>query len=263
MYFGHRLNPDTKISEFHTGLDITVKAGTTIKAGHDGTVLKSEFDAVYGNYVLLDNGQGLQSKYAQCATLLVSAGQTVKKGDPIATVGSTGSAANGLKPHLHLEVIKDGQFLNPLFFGETGNVGDSSPLFPDNPGAAMGDGTYQAMIAEAEKHLGKKYVFSSKGPDTFDCSSFVSWVLDKSGVRPGESHDAQGWYNTCTPVSPDNAQPGDLIFFQGTYSTRKTVTHVGIYVGNGQMLHCGKPVQYASFNTPYWKEHFYAFGRLS
>ena len=263
VYLGHRVNPDSGINEFHTGIDITVNAGTTIKAGHAGKVVKAEFDSVYGNSVLLDNEKGLQSKYAQCQSLLVSAGQTVKKGDPIATVGNTGSAANGLEPHLHMEIIKDGQFLNPLFFGESGNVGDSSPLFPDNPGAAMGDGTYQAMIAEAEKHLGKKYVFGSKGPDTFDCSSFVSWVLDKSGVRPGESHDAQGWYNKCTPVSPDNAQPGDLIFFQGTYSTHKTVTHIGIYVGNGQMIHCGKPVQYASINTPYWKKHFYSFGRLA
>lgn len=126
----------------------------------------------------------------------------------------------------------------------------------------MTDAKYKAMMDESQKHLGKPYVFGSSGPDTFDCSGFICWVLDKSGVYPTGRTNAQGLYNQCTPVSAQNAKPGDLIFFQGTYSTSNTVTHIGIYVGNGQMIHCGNPIQYTSINTDYWKKHFYAFGRL-
>ena len=126
----------------------------------------------------------------------------------------------------------------------------------------MGSGAYAALMEEAQKHLGKPYVFGAKGPDKFDCSGFVCWSLSKSGVR-NIATNAQGLYNASTPVSRENAQPGDLIFFKGTYSTNNTVTHVGIYIGNGQMIHAGKPVQYASIDTRYWTEHFYSFGRIN
>ncbi|MDL2289699.1 NlpC/P60 family protein [Ruminococcaceae bacterium OttesenSCG-928-A16] len=119
------------------------------------------------------------------------------------------------------------------------------------------------MIAEAEKHLGKRYVFGASGPANFDCSGFVSWVLDKSGVKPMSRTNAQGIYNMCSPVSPSDAKPGDLIFFTGTYSTPNAVSHIGIYVGNGMMLHCGDPIQYTSINTSYWQDHFYAFARIN
>ncbi len=109
---------------------------------------------------------------------------------------------------------------------------------------------------------GKPYVFGASGPNSFDCSGFVSYVLANS-IYPGFGRDtAQGIYNRCTPVSRANAQPGDLIFFSGTYNAGRPVTYIGIYIGNGQMIHAGKPVQYASIDTPYWTEHFYAFGRL-
>jgi len=134
--------------------------------------------------------------------------------------------------------------------------------FPAYPGAPMGSGSYAALMEEAQKHLGKPYVFGAKGPDKFDCSGFVCWSLSKSGVR-NIATNAQGLYNASTPVSRENAQPGDLIFFKGTYSTHNTVTHVGIYIGNGQMIHAGKPVQYASIDTRYWTEHFYSFGRIN
>ena len=136
------------------------------------------------------------------------------------------------------------------------------PEIPAYPGAPMGDGSYAALMEEAQKHLGKPYVFGAKGPDAFDCSGFVCYSLRESGVK-NIATNAQGLYNACTPVSRANAQPGDLIFFQGTYSTPNTVTHVGIYIGNGMMIHAGKPVQYASIDTAYWTEHFYAFGRLN
>ena len=89
------------------------------------------------------------------------------------------------------------------------------------------------------------------------------YVLNQSGVASVGRSTAQGLFNMSTPVSRENAQPGDLIFFTGTYSAGTPVTHVGIYIGNGQMIHAGDPVQYANINTSYWTEHFYAFGRIS
>ena len=105
------------------------------------------------------------------------------------------------------------------------------------------------------------YVWGGSNPNTsFDCSGFVSWVLTQSGVCNTGRLGAQGLYNISTPVSSANARPGDLIFFVGTYDT-PGVSHVGIYVGGGKMLHCGDPIQYADINTSYWQSHFYAFGR--
>jgi cell wall-associated NlpC family hydrolase len=87
-------------------------------------------------------------------------------------------------------------------------------------------------------------------------------VLNHSGVKDVGRTSAQGLYNLCTPVSADNAKPGDLIFFKGTYSTSSTVTHVGIYIGNGMMINAGDPVKYADITTSYWQQHFYAFARI-
>ena len=268
-YYGYRVHPISGEKNYHKGIDIGLPTGTPIKAGIDGTVTAAGYDAGgYGNYVVIRNDKGVEAKYAHCNTLTVSVGQTVAKGDVIATVGNTG---NSTGPHLHLEVLKDGQYLNPIYFAVTGDDGSGyippgSPggvAYPEYPGEPLGDGSYAALIAEAEKHLGKRYVFGANGPDNFDCSSFVCWVLDRSGVYPMGRTTAQGLYNICTPVSPANAQPGDLIFFTGTYSTSNPVSHVGIYVGNGIMLHCGNPIQYTSINTNYWQSHFYAFGRIN
>lgn len=238
--------------------------GTEILAGHDGTVTFAGSSGDYGLVVVLDDGKGLVTKYAHCSALTVSAGQVVEKGDVIAKVGSTG---NSTGPHLHLEVIKDGQYLNPLFFAEgaTGGAAPGTPggpVIPEYPGAPMDDERFAAMMEEAQKHLGKPYVFGASGPNSFDCSGFVSYVLSNS-IYPGFGRtNAQGLFNMCTPVSLENAQPGDLIFFTGTYSTSNACSHVGIYIGNGQMIHAGKPVQYSSINTSYWQNHFYAIGRL-
>ena len=110
-------------------------------------------------------------------------------------------------------------------------------------------------------YLKYPYVWGGSNPNTsFDCSGFVSWVLTESGVCNTGRLGAQGLYNISTPVSSANARPGDLIFFVGTYDT-PGVSHVGIYVGGGKMLHCGDPIQYADINTSYWQSHFYAFGR--
>ena len=125
----------------------------------------------------------------------------------------------------------------------------------------LNDEKFAALITEAEKYLGYPYVWGGSNPDTsFDCSGFVSYVLTNSGLVNTGRLGAQGLYNVCAPVSKANAQPGDLIFFVGTYDT-PGVSHVGIYVGDGVMIHCGDPIQYTSINSSYWQQHFYAFGR--
>ena len=135
------------------------------------------------------------------------------------------------------------------------------PATYDIPASALEDETFAALIAEAEKYIGYPYVWGGSSPSTsFDCSGFVSWVLTESGVCNTGRLGAQGLYNISTPVSSASARPGDLIFFVGTYDT-PGVSHVGIYVGGGKMLHCGDPIQYADINTSYWQSHFYAFGR--
>ena len=125
----------------------------------------------------------------------------------------------------------------------------------------LNDEKFATLITEAEKYLGYPYVWGGSNPDTsFDCSGFVSYVLTNSGLVNTGRLGAQGLYNISTPVSKANAQPGDLIFFVGTYDT-PGVSHVGIYVGDGVMIHCGDPIQYTSINSSYWQQHFYAFGR--
>ena len=127
------------------------------------------------------------------------------------------------------------------------------------PGEYLDDETFAAMLSEAEKYLVYPYVWGGSSPATsFDCSGFVSWVINHSGWNVGRL-GAQGLYNICTPTS--NPQPGDLVFFKGTYDT-PGVSHCGIYVGDNKMLHCGDPIGYANLNTRYWQSHFYAYGRL-
>lgn len=135
------------------------------------------------------------------------------------------------------------------------------PTYYEIPPEALEDETFAAIIAEAEKYLGYPYVWGGSNPNTsFDCSGYVSWVINHSGWNVGRL-GAQGLCNICTPVTGAQARPGDLIFFKGTYDT-PGVSHVGIYVGSGMMIHCGNPISYANVNTTYWKNHFYAYGRL-
>ena len=131
------------------------------------------------------------------------------------------------------------------------------------PGEALNDETFRRLITEAEKYLGYPYVWGGSSPSTsFDCSGFVCWVYKNSGVYPLSRTTAQGIFNQCSPVRPSEAKPGDIIFFTGTYNSGCPVSHVGIYVGNGMMIHCGNPIQYANVNSSYWSSHFYAYGRL-
>lgn len=134
----------------------------------------------------------------------------------------------------------------------------------DIPPEALADPEFAALIAESEKYLGYPYVWGGSRPSTgFDCSGYVCWVLNNSGVYPMSRTNAQGIFNQCAKIAPSEAKPGDIIFFTGTYDSSGPVSHVGIYVGDGMMIHAGKPIQYASINSRYWTEHFYAFGRLN
>lgn len=148
-----------------------------------------------------------------------------------------------------------------LFAGHPNAAGREDYLDYDVPPEALEDETFAAMLQEAEKYLGFPYVWGGSSPSTsFDCSGFVSWVINHSGWNVGRL-GAQGLCDICTPVSAANARPGDLIFFKGTYDT-PGVSHCGIYVGNSMMIHCGDPISYANINSSYWQSHFYTFGRL-
>ena len=152
----------------------------------------------------------------------------------------------------------------PDLFPGSGYIGkyvEGSYTDYDIPPEALDDEVFAAIIKEAEKYLGYPYVWGGSSPSTsFDCSGFVSWVINHSGWDVGRL-GAQGLCNICTPVSSANVKPGDLVFFTGTYDT-PGVSHVGIYVGNNIMIHCGDPISYANLNSSYWQSHFYRYGRL-
>ena len=152
----------------------------------------------------------------------------------------------------------------PDLFPGSGYIGkyvEGSYTDYDIPPEALDDEVFAAIIKEAEKYLGYPYVWGGSSPSTsFDCSGFVSWVINHSGWDVGRL-GAQGLCNICAPVSSANVKPGDLVFFTGTYDT-PGVSHVGIYVGNNMMIHCGDPISYANLNSSYWQSNFYRYGRL-
>ena len=149
------------------------------------------------------------------------------------------------------DLFPDSPYVNKYITGKPGDY--------EVPGEYLDDEAFAAMLAEAQKYIGYPYVWGGSSPATsFDCSGYVSWVINHSGWNVGRL-GAQGLYNICTPTS--SPKPGDLVFFKGTYDT-PGVSHCGIYVGDGKMLHCGDPIGYANLNTSYWQSHFYAYGRL-
>ena len=150
-----------------------------------------------------------------------------------------------------------------LFDTTTLPSGESDGFRYEIPPEALSDERFARMIQEAEKYLGMPYVWGGDSPLTgFDCSGFVSWVVNHSenGWNMGRQ-TANGLMSQCTAVSPEDARPGDLVYFENTYQT-DGASHVGIYVGNGMMIHCGNPIQYTNINTTYWQQHFLGFGRL-
>ena len=166
---------------------------------------------------------------------------------------------------LHYEALLASKGNMETVFGSgNGNLSEivENPDF-SNLGIAFDDVTVKALFNEAEKHIGKRYVFGANGPNNFDCSSFVCWSFTHSGVKNMPRTTAWGIYKTyCNPVSPSEAKAGDIIFFKNTYNSGSPISHVGIYAGNGMMIHAGDPIRFVSINTPYWREHFYGFGRV-
>lgn len=149
-------------------------------------------------------------------------------------------------------------FATPDGAGSSGEYQDY-----DIPGEALTDEKFRKMITEAEKYLGYPYVWGGSSPSTsFDCSGFVSWVINHCGNGWNVGRQtANGLMGKCDIIPKSEAKPGDLIFFQKTYNT-SGASHVGIYVGNGMMIHCGSPISYASIETSYWRQHYYCIGRI-
>ena len=226
-------------------------------SGHDPYVLTSILSAIYGKYTANEVHDTLERIFS----LQYRLEERVRRS--ICTVKLT------VKPmeDIARTILTDEQYERYKLYIET--KGNYPELFDsiDSPQtqAIHGDmivaDTFTKVKAEAEKFLGYPYVWGGSSPETsFDCSGFVSWVYNHSGWSIGRC-TAQGLYNICTPVSEDEVQPGDLVFFKGTYATYG-VSHVGIYMGNAEMLHCGDPISYADLTLPYWKQHFFAYGRL-
>ena len=164
----------------------------------------------------------------------------------------------------HYEILLASKGNMERIFGTgSGNLSEiiDNPDF-SNPGLEFNEESVRRIVHEAEKHIGKRYVFGANGPNNFDCSSFVCWTYTYSGIKNMPRTTAWGIYKDyCNPVPSNEAKAGDIIFFKGTYNSGSPISHVGIYVGNGYMIHAGNPIQYTKIDTPYWREHFYGYGR--
>ncbi len=243
--------------------------------GHNPYELISYLTAVYMDFKFNDVKSGLDTLFNEQYHLTVSETTEQRTDDDgnsytykILNVMLTNS---GFLPAMNTEQTE----LYNIYLASKGNrdylfaddIYSNITVSPYNdyriPSAALSDVTFRKLITEAEKYLGYPYVWGGSSPATsFDCSGFVCWVFKNSSVYPLSRTTAQGIFNQCTPVRPSEAKPGDIIFFKGTYATSE-VSHVGIYAGSGMMIHCGNPIQYASVNTSYRQQHFYAYGRLN
>ena len=259
--------------------------------GHDPYVLTSILSALHNGVFTLEEVQGDLAMLFEQQYILT---QTVETEIRYRTETSTDSEGNEYEEEVpytyyicnvtlenrdlsHLPVsLMDEEALS-LYAAYMQTLGNRPDLFPSGsypnastikeptyyeiPPEALKDEAFAAMIAEAEKYVGFPYVWGGSSPSTsFDCSGFISWVVNHSGWNVGRQ-TAQGLYSLCTPVSPEQARPGDLVFFVGTYDTAG-MSHVGLYVGNSVMLHCGDPISYTNLNSSYWQQHFYCYGRL-
>ena len=259
--------------------------------GHDPYVLTSILSALHNGVFTLDEVQGdLAMLFEQQYTLTKRVEVEIR----YRTVTHTDSDGNEYEEEVpyrysicyvtlknadlsHLPVYLMSEKQLSLYAAYMQTLGNRQDLFPSGsypnastvkeptyyeiPPEALKDETFAAMIAEAEKYVGFPYVWGGSSPSTsFDCSGFISWVVNHSGWNVGRQ-TAQGLYSLCTPVSPEQARPGDLVFFVGTYDTAG-MSHVGLYVGNSVMLHCGSPISYTNLNSSYWQQHFYCYGRL-
>ena len=255
-YYGYSVNNGTGQTQLHRGVTVNVRQGTEVKSAMNGFVVDVGYSGTFGNYVVTQDKKGVQIKYAYLQSISVANGQEVTTDTVIGTTGSTGSATGS---QLYLELVKDGEYYNPVFYISTGDSG----LY--GGGGSYDDETVRRLFAEADKYLGMPYVWGGSSPETsFDCSGFVSYVINNCGNGWNYGRlTANGWKNATARVAASDVKPGDLVFFQGTYNTAGA-SHVGIVVDpvNKIMIHCGNPIQYASYDTPYWRAHAYCYGRI-
>ncbi len=281
--FGYRIHPIRKELHIHTGMDIGSPQGTDLRSIFEGTVVKTGFDDDgYGNYIIVEDKNGYRILYGHCNSLVKNEGDKVIQEEVIAKMGSTGMSTGS---HLHIEITDDkGNLLNPYFYlsSKFTDVADVTENKPDVKDTVISEkekdkeiiiaptGTLakdlsneeSALFKEINKHLGKPYEFGATGPDKFDCASFVCYSYTHSGYFDTGSVSAQGLYDLSRPVEKEDLRIGDLIFFTKTYDSGTTVSHVGIYAGENFMVHAGDPVKFSKFDTDYFKEHFYGFGRI-
>ena len=272
--------------EYHFNLD---------KIGHDPYVLISILSALHEGAWTIDEVQStLSTLFGKQYQLTQSVQTETRYRTEMSTVtnpdGSTSTVTTQVPytytictvtlhnedlSHLPASVLTEEQLSRYAFYMKT--HGNRPDLFPQSqypnasvleqytdytiPEAYMSDKTFAAMMTEAKKYLGYPYVWGGSSPETsFDCSGYVSWVINHSGWNVGRL-GAQGLYDICTPIPASEAKPGDLVFFERTYDTTG-VSHVGIYVGDGEMIAAGDPIGYSDITTSYWQSHFLSFGRL-
>ena len=239
--------------------------------GHDPYVLIATLTALHGGAWTIDEVQDDLALLFEKQYTLTEEPDEADDG----TTSCTVTLENLNLSHVPAMILTEEQLT--MYANYMRTLGNRTDLFPDAdsvgryatgsytdydiPAEALSDETFAAMITEAEKYLGYPYVFGGSSPSTsFDCSGFVCWVVNHSGWDVGRV-TAQGLYNYCTRTS--SPQPGDLVFFEGTYNAGETVTHVGIYVGDGWMIHAGDPISYANFGaSSYFQSHLYGYGRL-
>jgi hypothetical protein len=217
------------------------------------------WDANQGKYVLQQYTEEIEVQYEYHILNVTLANRGITKA--VNSLGLTDDQRQRYEALLEMKGNKPHLFGDDIY---TNITPDDDLLDYDIPADLLTDEQFANMIREANKHLGTPYVWGGYSPSSgFDCSGFVSYVLNHCGNGWNVGRlTANGLLGKCTRVSSSQAQPGDLIFFQGTNST-PGASHVGIYVGNGMMIHCGNPVQYASLNTSYWQSHFLTYGRLN
>ncbi len=245
--------------------------------GHNPYILTAYLTAKYQVYTADDVATELANLYTMQYNLTFSVlSETQGEGEDEETILTllVDLVNNPLETFLRGQLTDDQQIIydalletqgnKPGIFDSVYNTGSSDQAIDYQvPSHYLTDSQFGAMIAEAEKYLGYPYVWGGSSPSTsFDCSGFVCWVINQSGVGYIPRTTAQGIFNATIPITASEAQPGDIVFFEGTYDTTSTVTHVGIYVGDGMMIHCGNPIGYVSMDSGYWAEHFYCFGRL-
>ena len=249
--------------------------------GHDPYVLISTLTALHGGEWTISEVRGTLRWLFNQQYELTEAETSEEKPDPenpdVVTdyVSVKVELRNNKLSHLQYEIMNESQLsMYSMYMATLGNrpdlfpgseyigrYGEGSYIHYDIPTEALADEKFAAMVQEAEKYLGYPYVWGGSSPSTsFDCSGFVCWVLNHSGWSVGRT-TAQGLCDYCTPVRASDARPGDLVFFVGTYDTPE-VSHVGIYVGNNMMIHCGDPITYSNLNSVYWQQHLYCYGRL-